>query len=143
MRKLTITLTLLLVAAGALWCADKDSIADLKARAEKESGNKQIELYLEVAKRQIELSDQLYTAGDVEKAKACVLDATEAAVRAGRLSLDTGKRLKQTEIALRKLGERMEAIRRTLSLDDRPVLQDSENNVEVVRSKLLDRMFKR
>ncbi len=63
--------------------------------------------------------------------------------RRPRFHSKAGKRLKDTEIDLRKLSERIQAIRQEASFEDRKPFDISIQNLEQNRSKLLDRMFKK
>ena len=53
----------------------------------------------------------------------------------------SGKRLKQTEIELRKLEKRMQDIAESLNLDDRPPVLKSVDEIEQMRAGLLAAMF--
>ncbi len=53
----------------------------------------------------------------------------------------SGKRLKQTEIELRKLEKRMKDIAESLNLDDRPPVLKSVDEIEQLRAGLLAAMF--
>ena len=51
--------------------------------------------------------------------------------------------MKQTEIAMRKMSRRLEAIRKTLEVDDRPPVGEAIQKLESARSELLNRMFRK
>ena len=143
MRRIAATFILVLI-AGALFAEKKqETIEELKARAEQaKPGGDQVKLFVEVAQRQLNAADKAYEAGDADKGKAALEDMVGYAERAGDAAISTGKRLKQTEIALRKISERLESIRRSLAVDDRPPLAAARDRLEKTRSNLLNRMFK-
>jgi hypothetical protein len=140
MRKLIIAI---IVAFSLLAVAkDPETIDQLKARAESADKNKKPELYMDLSQLQIKAADDAYNTSP-EQAKALLDQGVLSAEQAAQHSLDTGKRMKNTEIDLRKLEHRLEDIRRSWALDDREAIQPAIKRIEALRSKLLDRMFRR
>jgi len=142
MRKLLIIVVVLLAAlAGA---SDKqESIESLKARADQAHPKQQVELFTRIAERQLDSVDHAYNGGTVRDAREALADVVTYSVKAAHVASGSGKRMKQTEIALRKISERLEAIRKTLEVDDRPPLADAIQKIESARSELLNRMFRK
>jgi lipopolysaccharide biosynthesis regulator YciM len=138
MRKLFISL--LVLASLAALAKKPETIEELVSRLQSADKNKQVELYMQLAKLQIEAADQSYNT-NVDKAKKLIEEGTQSAEKAGRVSLETGKHMKQIEIDLRKLEKRMEDIRRSWAVEDREPIGPQIRRVEAVRSSLLDRMF--
>ena len=142
MKKLLIIVVVLLSALA--WASDKrESIESLKARAGQAQPKDQVELFTRIAERQLDSLDQAYSGGTVREAQAALADVVTYGVKAARVSSATGKRMKQTEIAMRKIEGRLEAIRKTLEVDDRPPLADAVQKLETERSELLNRMFRK
>lgn len=112
-----------------------------KAAAEVTNGEPCTEICLDAAKKLAELSNQNFTGGQIEPAQAAMQDAGKYAEKAGRASIDTHKRQKQTEIALRHLTKRMKDIVQTLNFEDRPPVEQIIKSIEAVRSDLLLNMF--
>ncbi len=135
---------MILALAAGTGFADKkpETIEQLKARAEQAKPADQVKLFVEVAQRQLEAADKAYEAGDADKGKAAIADVATYGERAGEAAIQTGKRLKNTEIDLRKIGERLESIRRAVNFEDRPPLEDAAGRLEKTRNRLLDRMFR-
>ena len=121
---------------------EPETIEQLKARLQSADRNKQVELYMDLATLQVNEADKAYNS-DVEKAKQLMEEGTQSAEKAGQGSVETGKHMKRTEIDLRKLEKRMEDIRRSWAVEDREPIEPEIKRVEAVRSKLLDRMFRR
>ena len=142
MRKPLIIVVVLL---SALACAsDKlESIEALKARADQARPKDQVELFIHIAERQLDSLDKAYNGGTVRESQVALADVVNYGVKAAQVSSATGKRMKQTEIALRKISSRLEAIRKTLDLDDRPPLAHGNQKLETARSELLNRMFRK
>ena len=83
----------------------------------------------------------MYTQGDVEKAEAEIQEVVAYCHQAADAASTSGKRLKQTEIGLRKLEHRMRDIGESLNIDDRPPVEKAVQELEQVRADLLARMF--
>lgn len=133
----------LIVAATLAMASDKkESTEQLKARAETAAGKHEIELATEIAERQLKATDDAYSAGDIDKAQAAMNDVVEYGVRAAREATNTGKRMKQTEIALRKISDRLNDISKSVDVDSRPPVKDAILKLEAARNDLLFRMFK-
>jgi hypothetical protein len=141
MRRIAGIVVLLAVALGA--AADKKgTLEQLKARAETAEGKHQIELMTEIAERQLKVTDEAYSAGNVDQAQAALADVVDFGVRAAKEATNTGKRMKQTEIALRKIADRLDGIGKSLEVDSRPPVVDAVGKLEAARNDLLFRMFK-
>ncbi len=141
MRRIAGIVVLLAVALGA--AADKkDTLEQLKARAETAEGKHQIELMTEIAERQLKVTDEAYSAGNVDRAQAALADVVDYGVRAAKEATNTGKRMKQTEIALRKIADRLDGIGKSVEVDSRPPVVDGVEKLEAARNDLLFRMFK-
>jgi hypothetical protein len=117
------------------------STADLKARADAAQGGERANLSLEYAHRQLEDANTLYTQGDVEKAEAQIQEVLTYSHKAADAASASGKRLKQTEIELRKLEHRMRDIGHSLNIDDRPPVEKAVEELEQVRADLLAKMW--
>jgi len=121
--------------------AGSETAASLKARADAAQGGERALLSLEYAHQQLEEANTLYTQGDVEKAEAAVQEVVDYSHKAADAASTSGKRLKQTEIDLRKLEHRMRDIGQSLNIDDRPPVEKAVQELEQVRADLLARMF--
>ena len=117
------------------------SAADLKARADAAQGGERASLSLEYAHRQLENANTLYTQGDVEKAETQIQEVLTYSHKAADAASASGKRLKQTEIELRKLEHRMRDIGHSLNIDDRPPVEKAVEELEQVRADLLAKMW--
>jgi len=127
--------------AGLLARAGNQPAADLKARADAAQGSERISLSLEYAHQQLEHANSLYTDGDVEKAEAAIQEVVAYSRQATETASAANKRLKQTEIELRKIEHRMRDIGQSLNVDDRPPVEKAVQQLEQFRANLLARMF--
>ncbi len=117
------------------------SPAELKARADNAHGGEQAKLCIEYAHAELEHANDLFTQGDVDQAQSAVTSVMEYVRKGTSAAKSSGKRLKQTEIELRKLEKRMKDIAESLNLDDRPPILKSVDEIEQLRAGLLTAMF--
>ncbi len=142
MRKAVSTIFVVVaLTLGAFAHKKPEPLEDLKARADRATAGEKAKLCAEVAERQIDAADSDFTAGNVQQAQTEVQDSLDYAVKASDAATSSGKRLKETEIALRKLSERMESVRRSLAFEDRPPLQAAIDRIQQLRNDLLAKMF--
>ncbi len=139
MKKLLFIVVALLSIAA--WADKRESIDALKARAEKANPKQQVQIYTEIAERQLDALDKAYNGGTVREAQAALADVVDYGVKAAQVSAQSGKRMKHTEIAMRRMSGRLEAIRKSLDVDDRPPVADAIQKLEAARTALLNRMF--
>ena len=131
-----------MIAITSVASEKKETLEQLKARAQSAEGKHEIELATEIAERQVKATDEAYSAGNVEQAQAALTDVVEYGVRAAKEATNTGKRMKQTEIALRKISDRLDSIGKSIDVDSRPPVEDARRKLEAARNDLLFRMFK-
>ena len=139
-RLLTIVVVLL---STTVLAGTQESVDSLKARADKVRPKERVELYTKIAERQLDAFDKAYNGGTVKEAQEALADIVTYGVQAAKMSGESGKRMKQTEIALRKMTGRLEAVRKTLDVDDRPPVVEGIQKLEAARNELLNRMFRK
>jgi hypothetical protein len=130
---------LLMVSRMAL--ASSQTPSELKEKADAAHGAEQAKLCLEYARIQLEDSDHLFTSGDVDKAQAEVREVVEYARKAAEAAASSGKHLKETEIKLRKVQERMHDIGESLNFEDRPPVRQAVEELEQIRTDLMIKMW--
>ena len=139
MRKVVaicILLTLAVAAAGA-----QRSIDQMKAEADKAEGGHQARLCAEVARQLVPIADQQFTEAHVEQAQTTVQEILKYASKARDASINSHGKMKETEIILRETQRKLQELRRTLSVDDRPALEEVEKKLEQFRQDILNEMF--
>jgi hypothetical protein len=131
-----------MVAIGVGWAMpEKASVDDLKARLANARPEDRPNLCLQIAERQVAEADKLYTDGKVEEGQAAVQDVVSYSQQAGEAVRQTGRRVKNTEIALRKMARRLTDIKHTLPSDNQPAVQAAIDALEKIRTDLLNSMF--
>jgi hypothetical protein len=132
---------LVLCSLMAQAAGQQPAASDLKARADAAQGGERAKLSLEYAQQQLEVANTLYSTGDVEKAQAAIGEVLTYSQRATEAATTANKKLKQTEINLRKLEHRMRDIGESLNVDDRPPVEKTVQQLEELRAQLLAKMF--
>jgi hypothetical protein len=141
MRTWALLITTILITSLLALGKKEDSLEELKARLTNASADQQISLGLEIAQRQLKSADKLYTDGNAEQARSAVSDVVRYSEKAGEAATQSGKKLKQAEISVRKMAHKLLEIKRSVNFEDQQPLQDAADRLEHVRSELLSRMF--
>ncbi len=118
-----------------------DPFAGRRVEAEGAREGHRAKLFVELARDEMEAADKAFTAGNVDEGHKLADAAGDDAGHAGDAAVESGKRLKDTEIELRKLQTRARDIGRSLSFEDRPPLEKVVQRIEALRETILDRMF--
>ncbi|MGC2695715.1 MAG: hypothetical protein WA738_07985 [Candidatus Angelobacter sp.] len=139
MRKFASILIFLLLASAAF--GEDKTIDQLKAEAERPDTGQQAKLCAEVAERLVAVADKQFTDGESVKGHATVQEILQYAARSRDLSLKTRKKMKDTEIHLRRCRHALEGVRRTLAAEDRPPVEVVEKKLEQLDEDVLEAMF--
>ena len=123
--------------------ASADTTAELVARAASARVEDQPVLYMKAAEQQLKAADKLYSDGKPEQAAALIGEIEDYSAKATDASISSGKRLKNTEIDIRKISTRLRDIQHSLSYDDQAPVKAAVDKLEQLRTRLLDRMFAR
>jgi hypothetical protein len=138
---------MLLVAASvaaalpALAMKKDESLDQLIARAESARLEDRPALYLEIARQKAEGVDKLYNAGNAEAGKTGLQDVVSFSRKATNTSIQTGKKMKNVEIGLRKMAEKFRDVKRTVAFEDQAPIQQTVDQLEQMRTDLLSAMF--
>jgi hypothetical protein len=140
MRRLA--LCLLLLALGSAYGAAKEAtVTELKARLESARAEDRPELCMQIARDQLRSADALYKDGNVAQAAAAVDDVVTYSEKARDAATQTRKHLKNVEIEVRKMAEKLRDIKRTLAFEDQLPVERAIRRLEDVRTALLQAMF--
>ncbi|MGB7147598.1 MAG: hypothetical protein WBD45_00490 [Terriglobales bacterium] len=140
MRRLAHSVLLLAV---VLVCGagKEETLDELKARFESARVEDRPELGIRIARQQLHNADQLYGNGHVEQARAAVDDVVSYSEKARDAATESKKRLKNVEIDVRKMADKLRDIKRTLAFDDQAPVDQAIRHLEDVRTTLLEAMF--
>ena len=136
-----IAILLLALVACIACAAQKHSRAELIQRAQSTKLDDQASAYTDVADFQLHQAEKLYAAGNSYGARSAVQDVATFSSKAVDAALRSGKKLKQTEIKLRKMGEKLQDIKKIVDYEDQAPIQSVVDQLEALRSRLLDKMF--
>ena len=134
-------LTIVLATSFAAFARKEETLEQLIARAESARLEDRPALYVEIAQRQVETADQLYIAGKVDAARAAINDVVTYSDNARDAAISSGKKVKHTEIAMRKMAAKLRDVKRNLTFDDQAPVQAAVDHLEQVRTELLAHMF--
>ena len=113
----------------------------LRQRAEGSAGGNRAEIYMELARHEIELANLQFDSGTTETAQALIRQATDDAKMASDASIQSGSRLKNTELEMHKLARRLTAIQESVSVEDRSPVKAAVEKLFDLDRALLERIF--
>jgi hypothetical protein len=133
---------LVLALAGlALAQNPPDRLAHLKAKAATASPADQEKLFLEIARAEFDDAKAAFAAGNDHQAEGALADLEDYAQRAALFAVDHRKRMKNTEIELRKISDRLKNLKPILSVEERGPVQKTIDHLEKLRTDLMSTMF--
>jgi protein-arginine kinase activator protein McsA len=94
-----------------------------------------------VAELQTTAADKLYADGKTDEARAAIQDVVSYTEKAGDAATQSGKKLKDAEISVRKIAHKLADIKRTVDFENQAPLQDAIDHLERIRTQLLAKMF--
>jgi len=141
MRNWTISVVLALFVAALALAAKDESVEQMKARFDSTRPDDQAVLGIQIARDQLRNADKLYIAGNGEQAGAAVDDIVTYSEKARDAATQSNKHLKNVEIDVRKIADKLRDIKRTLAFEDQPSLEKAISRLEEVRTTLLKAMF--
>ena len=132
---------ILVVFVLTLSAAAQQTTEQLRAKLDHSTGGDAAKLAVEIASRDVEQASAEFTAGNNDRGHALIAEAAQLVERAGAAAMESNKKVKDTEIAVRKLERHLEDINRTVSFEDQDQIEESMKIIGRVRNQLLDRMF--
>ena len=121
--------------------AKEQTLDELKTRLSSTSVGDRPQLCLQIAERQLDDADKLYTAFDSEKAQVSLTDVVAFSELARDYSIQSHKHQKQTEIAVRKMTRKLNDLKHIVSRDEQVAVQNAIDRLQRVRDDLLLAMF--
>jgi hypothetical protein len=121
--------------------ADSHATADLVAQAQAAPVDHQPELFIKAAEEDLKTSTRLYSDGQVDDARKTLDEMVSLSDRAVAAASQSHKHLKNVEIDLRKISDKLRDLKRTLNFEDQAPVQAAMDHMEVLRTNLLALMF--
>jgi len=115
----------------------------LKTKAESMKDYERGKIYSEIARELTEQASRQFAEGDEVAALRSVAEVVEFAEKASSAAKLRNKKTKDTEINLRKTARRLEEVSKTLTLEDRPPIEEAMQKVDEIRKELLEYFLKR
>ena len=128
-------------AALPAFAAKDENLDQLIARAETARPEDRPALCVEIARQKADIADKFYHDGNAEAGTATLREVVTFSKKATDASIETGKKLKNTEIALRKMVEKFRDVKRTVAFEDQAPIQQTMDELEKMRTDLLSTMF--
>jgi len=141
---LTILVLLGLTSSSVLAFAsahNDESLGQLIARADAAPPGEKPSLYIKIARYQADAADKAYMEGDSDAGNKALGDVVTYSEKASDAAGTTGKKIKDTEIALRKMSEKFRDVKHNLPFDDQAPVQQAIDRLEKMRTDLLSVMF--
>ncbi|HZZ40064.1 MAG TPA: hypothetical protein VFE06_13095 [Acidobacteriaceae bacterium] len=143
-------LAALLLPASLAWAhgmtdrpPDARELADLQAKAEVASPNEQPYIYAELVHSMTEIATEEYQAGNEKQASASLRAAQSYAGKIHMNLVRDAKKLKNAEILIRHTAFRLKELMTGASLDDRPTLEATIQQLNEVQTQMMNQIFHR
>jgi hypothetical protein len=121
---------------------DARELADLQAKAAAASPNEQPYIYAELVHSMTEIATAQFQAGDQEHGSASLKAAQNYAQKIQMSLLRDAKKLKNAEILIRHTAFRLKELMTGASLDDRPTLEATIQQLNQVQSDMITQIFR-
>jgi len=121
---------------------DARQLADLQAKAAVASPNEQPYLYAELVHSMTEIATEQFQAGHDQQASASIRAAQGYAGKIHMNLLRDARKLKNAEILIRHTAFRMKELMTGASLNDRPVLEATIQQLNQVQLEMMNQIFR-
>jgi uncharacterized protein YccT (UPF0319 family) len=133
---------LLIVGLVAVSSARKEeTVQELVARAEAAKVEQQPDLYMEAAERQRRVALDALKAEHWDEFHQDLKDIAEYSDKAHKAAIAASKKVKNTEIKIRRISTHLRETKMNVSVDDQPAVQAVIDQLEQFRTELLRSMF--
>ncbi len=133
--------TLLAAPVASAMAAKEQTVDELKARVSSSNIGDRPQLCLQIAERQLDDADKLYSALENEKAQSDLTDVVSFSELARDYSIQSHKHQKQTEITVRKMTRKLNDLKHSVTRDEQARVQNAIDRLQRVRDDLLLAMF--
>jgi len=138
------TVALVVLVLTALSLGNKEeTLEQLIARADAAKPEKQPELYIEIAERQMKALTEASKGERWEEFRPELQQVVKYSERAQASAIQSKKKIKRTEIKIRQMSQRLRDIKLDVDPDDQPSVQSAVDKLEHFRAELFKAMFGR
>ena len=136
------TVALVVLVLTALSLGNKEeTLEQLIARADAAKPEKQPELYIEIAERQMKALTEASKGERWEEFRPELQQVVKYSERAQASAIQSKKKIKRTEIKIRQMSQRLRDIKLDVDPDDQPSVQSAVDKLEHFRAELFKTMF--
>jgi predicted HTH domain antitoxin len=141
--KNNVLIFLIFVFSAGLFCFAKqeETLQQLIARADAASAGQQADLCMEVAEREVKLAVAAYKDNKIDEGRDSLQQIVKYADKGHSAAMQSGKRLKHTEIKLRQIALHVRDLKSNVDVDDQPLAQAAVDKLEDFRTEILKSMF--
>lgn len=129
--------------SAVCFATNDESLEALVKQADAAKLRDQPVLYAKIADSQLRAADEFYDAGKYDDAHNALADIVKYSGKSSDAAIRSGKRLKETEITLRKIAAKLRDIKRSVEFDEQAPVQNAIDHLEQLRTQLLSRMFRK
>ena len=119
----------------------EDTVPQLMAKADAASAGQQADLCMEVAEREVKVAVEAFKTNKIDEGRDSLQQIVKYADKGHSAAMQSGKRLKHTEIKLRQVALRLRDLKSNLEVDDQPLAQATVDKLEDFRTEILKSMF--
>jgi hypothetical protein len=142
MKIKVLTILIFVLSAGWLCFArQQETLPQLMARADSASSGQQADLCMEVAEREVKLVIEAYKANKIDEVRDSLDQIVKYADKGHSAAIQSGKRMKHTEIKLRQVALHLRDLKFNVDVDDQPLVQAAVDKLEDFRTEILKNMF--
>jgi hypothetical protein len=121
---------------------DAHELADLQAKAEVASPNEQPYIYAELVHSMTEIATEQFQAGNEQQASVSLRAAQKYAGKIHMNLLRDARKLKNAEILIRHAAFRLKELMTGASVDDRPTLEATIDQLNQVQQEMMSQIFR-
>lgn len=142
MKIKVLTIVIFVLSAG-LFCfaRQEETLPQLMAKADAASSGQQADLCMEVAEREVKLVIAAYKENKIDEGRDSLQQILKYADKGHSAAIQSGKRMKHTEIKLRQVALRLRDLKFNVDVDDQPLIQAAVDKLEDFRTEILKNMF--
>jgi hypothetical protein len=144
MKKRRGAVVVLLLAATVVCLGHKEeTIEQLISRADAARPDQQVDLYMQVAERELKSATDAYQASHWDQFRTALQQVVKYTGSAHAAAMHSDKHLKRTEIKIREISHKLNDLKLNVDVDDQPTVQAAIDRLEGFRTELLHSMFGR
>jgi hypothetical protein len=140
MKVLTIPIFVLWLGLSC-FAKQEETLPQLMTRADASSSGQQADLCMEVAEREVKLVVAAYKADKTDEGRESLQQIVKYADKGHSAAIQSGKRLKHTEIKLRQVALHLRDLKLNVDVDEQPLVQAAVDKLEDYRTEILKAMF--